>query len=168
MRDLQIAVALVRRTADVLLVQRQGPRDRRPSWTLPGGVVGQGETLADALVRGLREETGLAVHGIGPLLFTTQVTYVSEGFISTTSCFEVTDWSGAVRVAEPDGLVLGAEFHPPAEAVSIVRRHAPPRAMREPLVAYLTGAANAGTTWTYRSLPNGVQLLLEKRWSTRP
>jgi mutator protein MutT len=50
----------------VLLVQRTNP----PSeglWSFPGGAIQLGETLEEALVREVREETGLTVK-IGPLV----------------------------------------------------------------------------------------------------
>jgi ADP-ribose pyrophosphatase YjhB (NUDIX family) len=53
-------------TGQVLLVQR----GREPSlgmWALPGGLVEIGETLAEALVREVAEETGLAVRP-GPFI----------------------------------------------------------------------------------------------------
>lgn len=53
-------------TGQVLLVQRS----REPSlgmWALPGGLVEIGETLADALIREVAEETGLRVQP-GPFI----------------------------------------------------------------------------------------------------
>jgi 8-oxo-dGTP diphosphatase len=50
----------------VLLIKR-GQAPLRGRWSLPGGVVELGETLHDALVREVREETGLEVE-VGPVV----------------------------------------------------------------------------------------------------
>jgi len=63
----------------VLMIRRAQP-PALGRWTLPGGRVERGETLADALVREMREETGLEVN-VGALvevvdLIDAQVHYV--------------------------------------------------------------------------------------------
>jgi ADP-ribose pyrophosphatase YjhB (NUDIX family) len=55
--------AVVIHRGRVLLIQR-GKEPRKGQWSLPGGMVELGESLVDALVRELREETGLAVEPV--------------------------------------------------------------------------------------------------------
>ena len=50
----------------VLLIRR-GHEPLKGAWSLPGGVVEVGETLAKALRREVEEETGLEIH-VGPLI----------------------------------------------------------------------------------------------------
>src|SRR5713101_8867417 len=53
------------RDEKVLLVRRREDDFLGGAYEFPGGVVEEGEGLADALIREVREETGLRVSGIG-------------------------------------------------------------------------------------------------------
>ena len=54
-RTYQIAIGIVRRGDEVLMVRQQGPDDPQSYWVLPGGLVEPGETISEALVREVRE-----------------------------------------------------------------------------------------------------------------
>jgi ADP-ribose pyrophosphatase YjhB (NUDIX family) len=64
-----------------LLVLRQSTGDRR--WSLPGGHVIAGETLAEAVKRELREETGLEVE-VGELLYVADVPQAEPPLLHVT------------------------------------------------------------------------------------
>ncbi len=62
-----LAVGAVVVDADRLLLVRRGRGPAQGEWSVPGGKVERGETLAEAVTRELREET--ALEGVcGPLL----------------------------------------------------------------------------------------------------
>ena len=58
------SIVVIERRADAaLLLIRQ---TYRKGWGLPGGLLAKGESPADAAVREVREEVGLALEGLGP------------------------------------------------------------------------------------------------------
>jgi len=61
------AGAVVRDTAGRLLLIRRGHEPSRGLWSLPGGRVEPGETLEQAVVREVHEETGLEVRVGAPV-----------------------------------------------------------------------------------------------------
>ncbi|WP_343161219.1 NUDIX hydrolase [Halogeometricum sp. CBA1124] len=79
--------ALVERDGEVLLVHQ---RDR---WVLPGGGVEDGESREEALVREVREETGLEAT-VGSLRSVTRQTFAHGG---ETTTFRFAVYDAAVR-----------------------------------------------------------------------
>jgi 8-oxo-dGTP diphosphatase len=142
-----IAVALVRRGEQVLLVRQQGPDDPQPNWALPGGVVEPGELVTEALVRELREETGLELLDPGRLLYTVQTTDSADSWVALV--FETDACRGDILCADPDGLVNAAEFVDRATALERLAALSWLN-MREPVMAYLRGEVGAGAIWMYR------------------
>ena len=60
--------AVIVGAAGELVLVRRGGEPLAGAWSLPGGAVETGETLAAALVREVREETGLDVE-VGPVVY---------------------------------------------------------------------------------------------------
>ncbi len=175
-----VVAALVRRREQVLLVQQHGPRDPGPAWALPGGMVESGELLTEALAREVREETGLEIGQVGPLLYTVQLqnltgqpTLIGElpepGQSLTVFVFEVTGWQGELRSNDPDDFIRDIGFFSIRDAVEKLEQHFW-RVMREPVAAYLRGSTDAGAVWQYRHQPGGAYELVSRigNWRDAP
>ncbi len=63
-----VAAALYDRQGRVLIADRPAGKHMAGRWEFPGGKVGEGEPLADALARELNEELGITVSRAEPLL----------------------------------------------------------------------------------------------------
>lgn len=113
-----VAGAVVRDRPDgareLLLAQRRYPPEVAGLWELPGGKAEPGETVADALVRELREELGVTVTVGAPL----RVAVDLRPDLQLVALFaEIVDgepvavehsalaWVDAAALAEMDGLV---------------------------------------------------------------
>lgn len=71
------SIAVIR--GDRVLLAARANAPMRGVWTLPGGLVEAGETLAEAALRELREEVGLEAHVVGVLSPTEIIDRDAEG-----------------------------------------------------------------------------------------
>ncbi len=148
-RTVLIVLAIIRRDAEILMV-RQPAEGNTSVWVLPGGLVEHGELVHEALVREVREETGLAVDAIAGLAYVTQIDRPRHTMQTTAFVFEVGGWYGALGHNDPDHEIIEVAFVPLAEAIR--RLHSPLlwRGLSESAAAYLGGTAGPGAVWLYR------------------
>jgi 8-oxo-dGTP diphosphatase len=170
---------LVRQGHQLLLVHQQGPYDRAPFWALPGGKVEPGELLNEALVREIKEETGLTAAQTGALAYIMHADILLNVRRSTPEgrrfppdgrllsrqimafVFEINEWTGKIAPADPDGLILEARFFPLPAAIEKLQT-IPVRTAREPILAYLLGEAPTGATWLYRRMLDKTDELIAR------
>jgi mutator protein MutT len=90
---LAASVALVGRE-EILLIQRNKP----PSeglWTLPGGRLEPGESTEQCALREVREELGLTLYGLKPLIVLHHKQFRLQTFATQT-------WDGEIRADEAE------------------------------------------------------------------
>ncbi len=92
--DFQIRATGILLEGDSLLLVRQRLSQKR-AWSLPGGKLEQGESLAEGLCREFREETGLLVQA-GPLLYLCDS--AASGFRLLHITFQVTRTGGQLTL----------------------------------------------------------------------
>jgi 8-oxo-dGTP diphosphatase len=95
----ELCVGAVAVDAEQILLIQRGRPPAEGSWSVPGGRVERGETMAEAVVRELREETGLA--GVCNSLIG-WVERIGPGFHFVIFDFDVTVLDGKAPVAGDD------------------------------------------------------------------
>ncbi len=142
--DYLVAYGLLVRDGRALVVGNRWRWSDRPDlvWTLPGGRAEPGEVMERALVREMREETGLAVTPAG-LLFVTEVLMPAtrQRFVSFTFRVDEPDQRDPIPGAADDA-VVEARFVPIDQLVETLSLET----AKGPLAEYLA----AGAPWPGR------------------
>ena len=105
----RIVVGIIRQQNQLLLVQNQA-EGAEAVWSLPGGVIEEGETLKEALEREMREETGLSVQ-----MF--RLAYITENFMEQWNAHSLVTYfdcsvTGELSLNDPDREVVACKWIP--------------------------------------------------------
>lgn len=98
---------------DGLLLVHNRRRNGDHDWSPPGGVIDDGETLLAGLTREVEEETGVVVSAWKGPVYEVEVEAPGLGWHLRVEAHVAVDFSGEVRVDDPDGIVVDAEFVDP-------------------------------------------------------
>jgi 8-oxo-dGTP diphosphatase len=144
-----VAGGLIESEDGLLLVQnlrRNGALD----WSPPGGVieVHDGESVVDGLTREVAEETGITVSEWEGPVYEVEAVAAGLGWHLRVEVHRAVCYDGALRVNDPDGIVVDARFVPPALCGDhLAAGHI---WVREPLAAWLAERWTDGRSYRYR------------------
>ena len=113
MRDWLVGGGLILGDGGLLLVHNRR-RNGRHDWSPPGGVIDAGETLLAGLTREVEEETGVVVTTWRGPVYEVDVEAPGLGWHLRVEAHVAVDYAGAVRIDDPDGIVVDAAFVDPA------------------------------------------------------
>ena len=143
MRTWTVAGGLVETPAGVLLV-RNVRRGGSEDWSTPGGVIDtEDASVVAGLTREVVEETGLRVTEWSGPLYEVHAHAPEMGWTMRCEVHRAVVFSGELRVADPDGIVVEAVFVPPDDCNGLLAS-CPPW-VREPLAAWLSERWGPGT-----------------------
>ena len=121
---------MVFRTDGRVLVIQRGHPPHQGTWTLPGGKVEPGERLRDALVREVREETGLLVE-VGELVEVVEVVDSSFHYVVLDYLCELRSDPDDASASDDAAALCWVSLHGlpllgvTAAVLSVVRKAAP-------------------------------------------
>jgi 8-oxo-dGTP diphosphatase len=135
-REWLVAGALVEADDGRLLMVRNRRRGGWSDWSTPGGVIDADDaSLLAGLAREVEEETGIRVRQWEGPVYEVQAVAPDLGWTMRCEVHRAVEFDGELRVDDPDGIVVEAEFVPAGECEALLDECA--RWVAEPLGEWL-------------------------------
>lgn len=150
-----VSAAIVQRAGSLLLV-REIAESGEIGWSLPGGVIEEGEDPLAAVMREVREETSLHVSEVLGLAYSVTYSRPEKNDRTCAFVFEVTT-TGNIVAEEIDSDILEAKFIDLPLAIGLLDDF-PVRVMVEPAIAFLKKETPPGMLWVYDDVDGKTQL----------
>ena len=150
-----VSAAIVRREDSLLLV-REVSETGEIGWSLPGGVIEEGENPLAAVMREVSEETSLHVSQVLGLAYTVIYNRPEKNDRTCAFVFEATT-TGNIVTEDLDGDILEAKFIDLPLAITLLDDF-PIRVMVEPAIAFLKKETPPGMLWVYEVFAGQTRL----------
>jgi ADP-ribose pyrophosphatase YjhB (NUDIX family) len=154
-----VAIALLRREDNIVIILQKTGNDTPPCWLLPGGLVEAGELITEGLRREVLEEAGVQVAAFSHLACFMQLDRPAHRAQVLAYFFEATEWTGELGGADPDDEILDVQLVPLAEAITRIEKNNAWPCMKRPLLTYLREECIAGAHWLFREDAEGQHLI---------
>ena len=150
-----VSAAIVRRGNSLLLV-REVAESGEVGWSLPGGVIEEGEDPITAVTREIKEETSLHVSEVLGLAYSVVYSRPEKNDRTCAFVFEVTTTEDIVA-EDLDSDILEAKFMDLPLAIRLLDDF-PIMVMVEPAIAFLKKETPPGTLWVYEDCEGQTRL----------
>ncbi|MDP1712973.1 MAG: NUDIX hydrolase [Candidatus Nanopelagicaceae bacterium] len=148
--------AAIARRGDSLLLVREVAESSEIGWSLPGGVIEEGEDPLAAVMREVKEETSLHVSEVLGLAYSVIYNRPEKNDRTCAFVFEVTT-TGNIVTDDMDSDILEAKFIDLPVAINLLDQF-PIRVMVEPAIAFLKKETPPGMLWVYENVDGKTQL----------
>ena len=123
--------------ADHLLLVRNERQGGHTDWSTPGGVIDETDAdLLAGLTREVEEETGLRVTEWEGPLYEVVAVAPDMHWEMRAHVYRAVAYEGDILIADPDGIVVEAEFLPVDRCLALLAEGA--RWVREPMVEWMS------------------------------